>query len=88
MYILCIPIECKLQYEPLRVTLGCTTPDCKLKSTVSDVLIKPVECGVHIDLLDSVALEQAVWVLWLEWLLVLHRAKPPGVIDDAPEAHT
>lgn len=37
--------------------------------------------------LYCIALEQAIWVLWLQGLLVLHRAEPPGVIDDAAEPH-
>lgn len=40
------------------------------------------------DVLHCVALKQAVWILWLQRLLVLHRAEPPGVINDAAEPHT
>ena len=40
------------------------------------------------DVLHCVALKQAVWILQLQRLLVLHRAEPPGVVDDAAEPQT
>lgn len=40
------------------------------------------------DVLYCIALKQAVWILWLQRLLVLHRAKPPGIVNDAAEPHT
>lgn len=42
----------------------------------------------HTDVLHCVALKQAVWILELQRFLVLHRAEPPGVIDDAAKPHT
>lgn len=42
----------------------------------------------YADILDCIALEEAVWVLQLQRLLVLYGAEPPGVIDDAAEPHT
>lgn len=38
--------------------------------------------------LDGVALEQAVWILQLQRLLVLYEAEPPGVVDDAAKPQT
>lgn len=38
--------------------------------------------------LYGIALEQAIGILWLQGLLILHRAEPPGVINDAAEPHT
>lgn len=40
------------------------------------------------DSLHCKALKQAVWILQLQRLLVLHGAKPPGVVNDAAEPHT
>lgn len=41
----------------------------------------------HTDVLYCVALKQAVGILWLQGLLILHRAEPPGVVNDAAEPH-
>jgi len=41
-----------------------------------------------IDVLYCIALKQAVWILWLQGLLILHRSEPPGIIDDAAKPHT
>lgn len=38
--------------------------------------------------LHCVALKQAVWVLWLQGLLILHGSEPPGVVDNAAKSHT
>lgn len=42
----------------------------------------------YADILDCIALEEAVWVLQLQGLLILYGAEPPGVINDAAEPHT
>lgn len=49
--------------------------------------------GAHVnwryaDILDCIALEEAVWILQLQRLLILYGAKPPGVVNDASEPHT
>lgn len=38
--------------------------------------------------LHCIALKQAVWILQLQRLLVLHGAEPPGIVDDAAEPQT
>lgn len=38
--------------------------------------------------LDCIALEEAVWVLKLQRLLILYGAKPPGIVNDAAETHS
>lgn len=40
------------------------------------------------DILHCIALEEAVRILRLQRLLILHRSEPPGIVNDAAKSHT